>query len=115
MQLSEATLNNSKAGGDIFDAISFMIDKIADHCKAKKYNKRAFLFTNGMGETSYGVKDLNRIVDRLKQNGIKLNIIPLDFMENYDMDENTMEGDVYIEPIQEKNSALLMKLRSLEF
>ena len=106
-------MNNTKSGGDIFDAISFMIDRIADHCKTKKYNKRAFIFTNGMGETSYGVKDLNRIVDKLKQNSIKLNIIPLDFMENYDLDENTMDGDGFLEPTQEKNSALLMKLRSL--
>jgi hypothetical protein len=42
-------LKNDKPGGDIFNAIEFVIGKIASHCQKKKYNKRAFIFTNGMG------------------------------------------------------------------
>ena len=98
--MSNATLNNDKPGGDIFDAINFVLEKITDHCKKKKYNKRVFVFTNGMGETSTGIKDLSKIVSKLKENDIKLNIITLDFMEDYDLEENTLQGGVHLEPAQ---------------
>lgn len=51
-------MENSKAGGDIFSAIEFVVDKIAGHCGKKKYNKRGFVFTNGMGDTEYTIKGL---------------------------------------------------------
>lgn len=35
-------------------------------------------------------------------------------MENYDLEENVLEGESFLEPAQEKNAALLMKLRSRE-
>lgn len=35
-------------------------------------------------------------------------------MENYDIDENSLEGEGFMEPNQEKNAALLIKLRSME-
>lgn len=58
MQLSETELKNDKAGGDVFNAIEYSIDKIVAHCGKKKYNKRAFIFTNGMGATDYTVRNL---------------------------------------------------------
>lgn len=42
------------------------MDRIAQHCVKKKYNKRAFIFTNGMGATEATTKTLERIVDKLK-------------------------------------------------
>lgn len=68
MQLSEAELKNERPGGDIFHAIEFIVDRIAAHCLKKKYNKRAFIFTNGMGATEANNKTLERIVDKLKEN-----------------------------------------------
>jgi hypothetical protein len=65
MKIGESKLSNEKPGGDIFSAIEFMIQKISSHCGKKKYNKRAFIFTNGMGNTKYTVKDLDGIVRRL--------------------------------------------------
>lgn len=53
-----------------------------------------------MGETSTGIKDLSKIVSKLKENDIKLNIITLDFMEDYDLEENTLQGGVHLEPAQ---------------
>lgn len=58
VSLSEAELKNKKAGGDIFNAIEFAIDRVAGHCLKKKYNKRIFIFTNGTGETEHTVKKL---------------------------------------------------------
>ena len=77
-----------------------MVDKIAAHCGKKKYNKRAFVFTNGMGETDYTIKGLERIIKKLKDNEVKLNVIVLDFMENYDVDENLLEGESLMEEAQ---------------
>ena len=66
-----------------------------------------------MGSTEATNKTLERIVDKLRENEIKLNIIPLDFMEDYNLEENTLEGENMFEAAQEKNAALLMKLRSM--
>ena len=54
-------LDNDKQGGDTFNAISFMIDVLIDHCGKKKYNKRAFIFTNGKGDTKATLNDLRKI------------------------------------------------------
>lgn len=45
-----------------------------------------------MGETEHTVKRLQKIVNGLNDNEIKLNIICLDFMENYDIEENRLEN-----------------------
>jgi hypothetical protein len=61
-------LNNKKKGGDTFNAISFMIDLFIDHCGKKKYNKRAFIFTNGMGDTKATLNDLRKIARSIANN-----------------------------------------------
>lgn len=58
------------------------------HCKSKKYNKRVFLFTNGMGESDFDKADIGTLANKLGNNGIKLNIIPIDFMVSYNSAEN---------------------------
>jgi len=47
--LSRGQFNNTKAGGDIFSTINYAHGILAKHCGTKKYSKRIFLFTNGMG------------------------------------------------------------------
>lgn len=90
-----------------------MTERLIDHCGKSKYNKRAFLFTNGRGKTSFKERDFINIVSQIKANDIKLNIIPMDFMETYDVETNEMDDEIFVHPIQEKNSQLLMKLREL--
>jgi hypothetical protein len=80
VQLSDITLQNDKVGGDIFSSIDYTIDQLCGHCGSKKYNKRAFLFTNGRGTTKHKIQDLKRIARKISANDIKLNIIPMDFM-----------------------------------
>lgn len=65
-----------------------MTERLVDHCGVKKYNKRAFLFTNGRGKTQLNQSHFKRIVSEIKKNDIKLNIIPMDFMETYDFETN---------------------------
>jgi len=58
-------------------------------CANKKVKKRMFLFSNGMGETAHSQDQVkNYIGELLKNNEIKLNIIPINFMEGYDMLSN---------------------------
>jgi hypothetical protein len=68
VQLSDIALGNDKVGGDIFLSINFMLDVFLDHCGKKKYNKRAFLFTNGRGNTNTNDNDLSRMAQIITQN-----------------------------------------------
>jgi hypothetical protein len=68
VQLSDITLGNDKVGGDIFLSINFMLDIMLDHCGKKKYSKRAFLFTNGRGNTKTNVNDLRKMAQIISQN-----------------------------------------------
>jgi len=54
-----------------------------NHCGKKKYNKRIFVFTNGMGKTN--IKNLKKIGENLRNDDVKVNIIPIDFMVSYDI------------------------------
>jgi phosphorylcholine metabolism protein LicD len=56
-----------------------------EHGGKKKYNKRAFVFTNGAGMTGCRTRDLKEMAQDLRATGIKLNIIPIDFMVTYDI------------------------------
>lgn len=86
--MSDIILDNQKQGGDIFAAIDYTIDRLVDHCEARKCNKRVFLFTNGRGMTKFKIADFKGIVSSIKRHDIKLNIIPMDFMETYDFESN---------------------------
>ncbi len=57
-EMSGAVFGNTMAGGDIFSAINRGSKLIHEHCQKKKYNKRIFLFTNGMGGSDYNNRDL---------------------------------------------------------
>lgn len=113
VELSDITLGNDKTGGDIFSAIEFIADRLVEHCGSKKYNKRGFLFTNGRGKTKYNESHFKRIVSTIKNNDVKLNIIPMDFMETYDLDSNEIDDEIFAHATQAQNSELLMKLRSM--
>jgi hypothetical protein len=56
-----------------------------EHGGKKKYNKRGFVFTNGAGLTECKTRDLKEMAKDLQIHGIKLNIIPIDFMVTYDI------------------------------
>lgn len=83
-QLSEAHFENPRAGGDIFSSINYSLGVMGGHCKTKKYNKRIFLFTNGMGESDFDRADIKTLAGKIVSSGVKLNIIPIDFMVSYD-------------------------------
>lgn len=100
-------------GGDIFSAIDFMVERLVDHCGTKKYNKRAFLFTNGRGKTKFNESHFRNIVSQIKKNDIKLNIIPMDFMETYDFEANQLDDEVFAHPVQAQNSQLLIRIREM--
>ena len=72
-----------------------------------------FLFTNGMGETDFDYNDLNTLSNKIIHNGIKINIVPIDFMVSYNPSENALDGEMFMEPVQEKNSQLLIRFKEL--
>jgi hypothetical protein len=93
-------LDNTRAGGDIFSAINFGIGRVKDHCRQRKYNKRMFVFSNGMGRTDFNLGDMNQLSKKIKEADIKLNIIPIDFMTSYNCATNEMEGEMMLDPLQ---------------
>jgi hypothetical protein len=112
-QLSEARFDSPRAGGDIFSSINYSLGLITDHCGKKKYNKRMFLFTNGMGITDFDHQDVKTLANKMMNSGVKLNIIPIDFMVSYNSEDNELEGEMFLESVQERNAQLLMKFKEL--
>jgi ATP-dependent DNA helicase 2 subunit 2 len=103
-QLGEARFDSPRPGGDIFSAVSFALGQINDHCGKKKYNKRIFLFTSGMGETDFDAQDVRTLAGRLAAADVKLNLVPIDFMTSYNADLNELEGEMFMESAQERNA-----------
>jgi ATP-dependent DNA helicase 2 subunit 2 len=87
-QLGDTLFDSPRLGGDVFSAVSFATGQLNDHCGKKKYNKRIFLFTAGMGETDFDNHDIRTLAGRLEEADIKLNLIPIDFMTSYSAEEN---------------------------
>ena len=112
-ELSHARFDNARPGGDIFSALNTALDHIEVHCGRKKYNKRMFLFTNGSGASVLDVKDLRGIAERVGDLGVKVNIIPIDFMVSYHPAENSLGGEM-MDGIQERNADMLMRLKEYE-
>lgn len=89
-ELSNAKFDNHQAGGDIFSTINYSIRLMNEHCGKKKYIKRMFLFTNGMGETDFNDREVRNLASKIESSGIKINIIPIDFMTTYDSASNEL-------------------------
>jgi hypothetical protein len=66
-----------------------------------------------MGESDFDAQDVRTLATRLEDSGVKLNVIPIDFMTSYDAQNNELEGEMFLEPAQERNAQLLMRLREL--
>lgn len=64
-QLSQATFENTVAGGDVFSAINNCLNLMDSHCKKKKYTKRMFLFTNGAGSSSFSPEDIPKLAKKM--------------------------------------------------
>ena len=111
-QLSHSAFENARPGGDIFSALRTSVRAIDQHCGTKKYNKRLFLFTNGAGASVLDAPDMRVIAEGVRSAGIKINIIPIDFMTSYDSNENRLGGEP-MHGVQERNASLLMRLREM--
>lgn len=112
-ELSQTKLENEKKGGDIFQALKYAVENMNEHCGKKKYNKRIFLFTNGAGKTSWKVENLQRLLKIMRESSIKLNVIPIDFMTSYDVNDNILEGEVMESEEHQHNAELLMALKGM--
>jgi len=63
--------------GDAISAIVIAIQMIAKYCKKLKYTRRIVLVTNGRG--SLDTEDLSQITDKIKEDGMELVIVGVDF------------------------------------
>ena len=112
-QLGELNVQNSLEGGDIFEALKFSTDLLHGAVGGKKFKKRMFLFTNGQGETDYNKEDVKMLAEHIQRIGAKVNVIVIDFMEGYDDENNRIDGTTSLNPRQQSNSQMLMKLKEL--
>ena len=91
-QLSQASFDNTRAGGDLFSAVNYSLNLIDQHVRSRKFNKRMFLFTNGAGASAFSQDDIYQLADRLMALQVKLNVVPVDFMTSYDLADNKLDG-----------------------
>lgn len=65
--------------GDLIDGLVVALDMMVKFVGKKKYKKRIFLITDGEKKSECSPDDLGTIVQTIKDNDIKLNVIPMDF------------------------------------
>jgi cysteinyl-tRNA synthetase len=63
-----------------------------------------------MGETSYNEFTIKELTKQLKLQDVKLNVIPIGFMQGYDFEENRVENE-YMHMNQLTNAQLLMDMK----
>lgn len=73
------------------DGLVVAMDMMIKYVGKKKYKKRIFLITDGEKQTNFSNEDLSTIISTIKENDIKLNIIPLDFFGELEEDESEEE------------------------
>ena len=67
--------------GDIFFTLDFAIDEFVAKYGKKKWEKKIFLITDGESMSSFSEKKIEELAERINENGIKVNIICVDFYE----------------------------------
>lgn len=116
-QLDNFEAAESATGGDLIDGLVTALDMIERHCGTKKYKKRVFLITDGETATQTNTEEINNLIDKLNEKGIRLNIIALDFANELGEDESDQEEESRpsATPVQEtamqtNNKRLLMQI-----
>ena len=77
--------------GDIFFTLDFAIDEFVAKYGKKKWEKKIFLITDGESMSSFSEKKIEELAERINENGIKINIICVDFYEELDKDDDDEE------------------------
>ena len=77
--------------GDIFFTLDFAIDEFVAKYGKKKWEKKIFLITDGESMSSFSEKKIEELAERINENGIKVNIICVDFYEELDKDDDEEE------------------------
>ncbi|KAF2860797.1 SPOC domain-like protein [Piedraia hortae CBS 480.64] len=75
--LRDNLVASSTAQGDALSAIAIAIQMIMDHCKKLLYKRKIVLVTDGRGPIQ--VSEMENIIDRMKQDDMKLTILGIDF------------------------------------
>lgn len=79
--------------GDMIDGLHAAVEMFEKACQKRKYTKRVFLLTDG--ETKIAKREIREtaVVDALKSQNIKLNVIAFDFAnESGETDKDGEQG-----------------------
>jgi ATP-dependent DNA helicase 2 subunit 2 len=80
--------------GDIFVTIDFAIEEFVKKYKKTKWNKKIYLITDGESPPTASDDRIKEVIERLKENDIKVNIICIGFYEEIDDEEQGDEENV---------------------
>ena len=83
------------AGGSMIDALEVSMDMLERFCGKRKYRKRLFMITDG--EKNCGKVPVSRISDLvnvMKDNDIRLNVITLDFANELGQEDSDEESEI---------------------
>lgn len=76
------------------DGLVTALDMIDQHCANKKYKKRVFLITDGEHATGTNAQEIDSLVEKFNERGIRLNVITLDFGNELGQEESDEEAEV---------------------
>ena len=88
-------------------AIDNALDLLEEKYKKRKTGRRIFVITNGMGESEYKKNHMSFLASRAKEQGVKINVIAIDFFDEDDEEEMRKPVGPKLTKNQEKNKELL--------
>ena len=79
--------------GDYIDGLIVSLDMIKRFCGTKKYKKRVFLITDGEKQATATKKEFDSLVQQMNENDVRLNVITLDFANEFGEDSSSDQSD----------------------
>ena len=81
--------------GDMIDALIVGLDELVRFCGTRKVRKRIFLITDGEKRADLDESELQKLIENINSNQVKLNCITMDFCNELaeDSDEDEEEND----------------------
>ena len=90
--------------GDLMDGMIVALDMLTRFCGARKYKKRIFVITDGERETKSTPSETETLKDQMKKLGVRLNVITLDFGNEFGQEDDDDEDEESETPQAQQNS-----------
>lgn len=83
------------------------IDLLNEKYAKKKTERRIFVITNGQGDSEYSKNHMSCVAGRAKEQGVKINVIAIDFYDEDDDEDQHKPAGPKMSPNQLRNKEIL--------